>query len=156
MPEPHELPRWYLKLGNVTAPAMYRVLPVPRGFVLLHLTGRRSGKPRPRPIRAIRDGDTLYGVALGGEKSDWLKNARANPEVRIKLGSRTRRARVREITDPDEAERAAKLYIDTVVPYDYQDYAMVHWGIPSRRKIIDAHERWVKNGVMVAIDLLPA
>jgi deazaflavin-dependent oxidoreductase (nitroreductase family) len=147
------LPRWYLKLGNVTSPAMYRLLPVPRGFALLHLVGRKTGKPRPRPIRAIRDGGTLYGVAIGGKYSDWLKNARGNPAIRVKVGRRTRRATMREVTDADEAERATQIYVDTVVPYDYQDYPMVHWDWPSRRKIIDAHRRWVENGVLVAIDL---
>jgi deazaflavin-dependent oxidoreductase (nitroreductase family) len=153
MPEPQQLPRWYLKLGNITSPAMLRLLPVPRGFALLRLVGRKSGKPRPRPIRAIRDGDTLFGVAIGGEYSDWLKNARANPEIGVKVGRRTRRAVVREVTDADEAERATALYVDTVVAYDYQDYPMVHWDWPSRRKIIDAHRRWIVNGVLVAIDV---
>lgn len=153
MPEPHQLPRWYLKFGNVTGPNIFRLLPAPRGFALLHLVGRKTGKPRPRPIRAIRDGDALYGVALGGKHSDWLKNARANPEMRAKVGRRTRRATVREVTNAAEVERATALYVDTVVPYDYQDYPMVHWDWPSRRKIIDAHRRWVENGVLVAIDL---
>ena len=153
MPEPHQLPRWYLRLGNVTGPAMFRLLPVPRGFVMLNLVGRKSGKPRPRPIRALRDGNTLYGVALGGERSDWLKNARANPAITVKVGRKTRRATVREVTDADETERATRLCVDTVVPYDYQDYPMVHWSFPTRRKIIDAHRRWIENGTLIAIDL---
>lgn len=153
MPEPHQLPRWYLKLGNITSPAMYRLLPVPRGFALLNLVGRNSGKPRPRPVRALRDGDTLYAVALGGERSDWLKNARANPEITVKVGRKTRPATLREITDAAELGRATKLYVDTVVPYDYQDYPMVHWDFPTRRKIVEAHRRWIENGVLVAIDL---
>lgn len=153
MPEPHQLPRWYLKMGNVTGPAMFRLLPAPRGFALLNLVGRKSGKPRPRPIRAIRDGETLYGVALGGNYSDWLKNARANPEINVKVGRKTRQATVRDVTDDSETERATKLYIDTVVPYDYQDYPMVHWSFPTRRKIIDAHRRWIENGTLIAIDL---
>jgi deazaflavin-dependent oxidoreductase (nitroreductase family) len=153
LPEPHKLPRWYLKMGNITNPAMFRLLPVPRGFVLLNLTGRKSGKPRPRPIRALRDGDTLYGVALAGKYSDWLKNARVHPDISVKLGRKTRPASLREVTDAVEKERATQLYVDTVVPYDYQDYPMVHWDFPTRRKIIDAHRRWVDRGIMVAIDL---
>lgn len=132
---------------------MFRLLPVPRGFTLLNLVGRTTGKPRPRPIRALRDGDTLFGVALGGERSDWLKNARANPAITVKVGRKTRRATVREVSDADETERATRLYVDTVVPYDYQDYPMVHWSFPTRRKIIDAHRRWIENGTLIAIDL---
>jgi hypothetical protein len=71
----------------------------------------------------------------------------------VKVGTKTRRAKVREVTDVDEVERATTLYVDTVVPYDYQDYPMVHWDWPSRRKIIDAHRRWIVNGILVAIDV---
>ena len=153
MPEASELPRWYLRLGNMTAPRIFEILPVPRGFALLRLRGRKTGKLRRRPVRAIRDGETLYVVALGGESSDWLRNARANPDIRVKLGARTPTATVREMTDSDEVARATEIYVSTVVTYDYQDYPMVHWDFPTRRKIIDAHERWVEDGTMVAIDL---
>jgi hypothetical protein len=37
-------------------------------FCLLTVTGRRSGKRRRRPIRAIRDGTTIYAVAILGER----------------------------------------------------------------------------------------
>jgi deazaflavin-dependent oxidoreductase (nitroreductase family) len=131
---------------------MFQMLPVPRGFALLRLRGRKTGKLRLRPVRAIRDGDTLYAVALGGERADWLRNARANPEIRVKVGTRTRPARVREMTDAEETARATEIYVSTVVTYDYQDYPMVHWDFPTRRKIIDAHRRWVEDGTMVAID----
>lgn len=153
MPEASELPRWYLRLGNLTAPRMFQLFPVPRGFALLRLRGRKTGRLRLRPVRAIRDDDTLYVVALGGERSDWLHNARANPEIRAKVGTRTRPATVREVTDAEETARATEIYVSTVVTYDYQDYPMVHWDFPTRRKIIDAHKRWVEDGTMVAIDL---
>ncbi len=153
MPEASELPRWYLRLGNLMAPRMFQMLPVPRGFALLRLRGRKTGKLRLRPVRAIRDGDTLYAVALAGDRADWLHNARANPEIRVKVGTRTRPATVREMTDAAETARATEIYVNTVVTYDYQDYPMVHWDFPTRRKIIDAHRRWVEDGTMVAIDL---
>lgn len=153
MPEASELPRWYLRLGNLTAPRIFQMLPVPRGFALLRLRGRKTGRLRLRPVRAIRDNDTLYAVALGRERADWLHNARANPEIRVKVGTRTRPGRVREMTDVTETARATEIYVSTVVTYDYQDYPMVHWDFPTRRKIIEAHRRWVEDGTMVAIDL---
>ena len=153
MPNPFAMSRWYHRLSNIFVAPAYRLLPMPRGFVLLTVTGRRSGKPRARPIRAIRDGDTFYAVAILGERSDWLRNVRKNPGVRVKAGARQRAATARAITDPGEAGRAAEIYVQQVVPFDFFDYPAVHWGFPTRSKIVKAHSEWVRDGVLVAITL---
>lgn len=153
MANPFAKSRAFHKLSNVFVSPLFRLLPMPRGFVLLTVTGRRSGKPRRRPVRAIRRDDTLYAVAILGERSDWLRNVRANPEVSAKIGSRTRHGVAREVTDAEERAPAATLYSDTVVGYDYVDYPTVHWSFPTRRKIQGAHREWVQGGAIVAIDL---
>lgn len=156
MPNPFKRSRWFHKLANYSGPpAFFRVLPVPRGFALLRVRGRRSGKLRHRPVRAIRDGDTLYAVAILGAKSDWLRNARADPNVRVRLGVRWREASVREMNDSGEREKVRRLYVDTVVPYDYVDVPVVEWTFPTKGKIVRSHDRWLAGGVLVAIDLEP-
>ena len=154
MPNPFKKSRWFHKLANVTGgPQMFRAFPVPRGFALLRVRGRRTGKLRDRPIRALRDGDTLYAAAIMGERSDWLRNARKAPDVRVKVGRRWYSARVREVTDAGEYDKAKQLYVNNVVPYDYFDVALVEWAFPGRRKIIDSHDNWLAGGVPVAIEL---
>ena len=65
MANPFAKSRLFHKLANYSGPpAFFRVLPLPRGFALLTVTGRKTGKRRRRPIRAIRDGTTLYAVAI--------------------------------------------------------------------------------------------
>lgn len=156
MPNPFARSRWFHKLANVTGgPQMFRLFPVPRGFALLRLRGRRTGKLRDRPIRAIRDGDTLYAVAILGKRSDWLRNARKDPDVRAKVGRRWRDARVREVTDGAERQNAKQLYVDAVVPYDYFDVPLVEWTFPAHGKIVQSHEKWLSGGVLVAIELEP-
>src|SRR5687768_13024336 len=119
MANPFARSRWFHRLANYSGPpAFFRVVPVPQGFALLTVTGRRSGKKRRRPIRALRDGNTLYGVAILGDKSDWLRNLRANPRAKARLGIRMRNMTLREVTDPAERDKAEQFYIDTVVPYD--------------------------------------
>ncbi len=132
---------------------LFRLWPLPRGFVLVTVTGRRSGKPRHRPIRAVRRGGTFYALALLGERSDWLRNADKNPKVRIKAGRRTQGAVARRVSSSAEREAAIQLYVREVFPYDYVDYVSVHWGWPTHRKIQEAHRRWVDEGIMVAIDV---
>ncbi len=154
MPNPFKRSRWFHKLANVSGgPQMFRLFPVPRGFSLLRVRGRRTGKLRDRPIRALPDGETLYAVAILGKRSDWLRNARKDPNVRVKVGRRWRDAHVREVTDEVEREKAKQLYVETVVPYDYFDVPIVEWAFPTHRKIVESHAKWLAGGALVAIDL---
>jgi len=55
-------------------------------FLLLEHTGRKSGKLRRNVLEVVRRDDatrTFYIVSAWGEKSDWLRNVRANPAVKI-------------------------------------------------------------------------
>ena len=155
MPNPFAGSRGYARLSNVFMRPLFSLLATPAGFVLLSVTGRRSGRRRQRPMRAVRRGDTLYAVAMLGERSDWLRNVRKEPRVQVKVGSRRYRAVAREITDPAAREEALAVYRREVFPADYIDYASYHWGLPTRRKIEEAHRRWAEEGVMVAIELEP-
>ena len=156
MPNPFAKSRWFHKVANYSGPpAFFRVLPLPHGFALLTVTGRKTGTLRRRPIRAIRDGSTLYAVAIMGPHSDWLRNARKNPDVRVRVGRKSHSARVREVTDPAERDKARKLYVAKVVPYDYFDVPLVEWTVPTPGKIVHKHEKWFDGGVPVAIELAP-
>jgi deazaflavin-dependent oxidoreductase (nitroreductase family) len=132
---------------------LFSLFPVPRGFALLTVTGRRSGRRRQRPVRAVRQNHTLYAVAMMGKRSDWLRNVRKEPRIGIKLGRRRHEGLAREVTVGAEQEAALELYVQNVFPADYSDYAAYHWGWPTRRKIKEAHRRWFADGVAVAIDL---
>ena len=145
--------RFYARLANMFMVPLFSLFPVPRGFALLTVTGRRSDRRRQRPVRAVRQNDTLYAVAMMGERSDWLRNVRQEPRMGIKLGRRRHEGFAREVTDPAERETALGLYVQSVFPVDYSDYAAYHWGWPTRRKIEEAHRRWFSDGVAVAIDL---
>ena len=83
---------------------------------------------------------------------DWLHNVRKQPNVKVKIGRRTENATARHVTDPIERNSAAELYVSEVFAYDYLNYLSVHWGWPTRRKIIDALSRWLEDGVMVTFD----
>ena len=154
MANPFAKSRWFHRLANVSGMwVFFRVLLAPRGFALLTVTGRRTGKRRRRPIRAIRDGSTLYAVAILGGRSDWLRNLRANPKAQARVGVRTRGITMREVTDPSEREKATRLYVETVAPYDYVDVPIVDWTWPSPSRIRKSHRDWLEGGTLVALDL---
>jgi deazaflavin-dependent oxidoreductase (nitroreductase family) len=153
MANPFKRSRWFHKIVNRTIAPWFRLLPMPRGYAVITVTGRKTGRPRSRAVRAIPSGETLYVVAALGQNSDWLKNARKTPNVKAKLGWRTRRGLAREVTDVAESPRARSLYVERIVPYDFVDYVSVQWGWPGKRSLRKAAEEWVDNGTLVAIDL---
>lgn len=73
-----------------------------RCVMLLTTTGRKSGLPRTTGISFMPDGDRYIIFSGWGTSSNWYRNVRANPRVRIKVGRREMDADARLIEDPDE------------------------------------------------------
>jgi deazaflavin-dependent oxidoreductase (nitroreductase family) len=153
MANPFASSRTFHKLGNFTNTPMFRALPTPRGIAVLTTIGRKTGKPRPRAVRAVRDGNRVYAVCILGGRSDWLHNVRANPAVTLKLGSKTYRATAHEPRDDAERQQAAEAYHPIAGWYDYADYANFVWGFPTRAKLLAAHDRWFAEGKPVIFEL---
>jgi deazaflavin-dependent oxidoreductase (nitroreductase family) len=57
----------------------------------LTTTGRRSGRPHRIEIWFLEDAGAVYLFAGGGDRSDWVRNLRANPQVHLELPGRQRR-----------------------------------------------------------------
>jgi len=153
MPNPLAGSKFYARLGNLVTRPLWSILPAPPGFGIITTVGRRSGKPRPKSVRAIRQGDVVYLIAMMGERAAWVRNVRAHPEVSLRLGREILKGSVREITDPSERARAMHAYTTTVVPADYVDYAAYHWGLPTRSKIVRAHQQWFEEGIPLVVHI---
>ena len=84
----------------------HNILGVPT--LLLHSTGRRSGKQRTNGLVYARDGNDYLVVASNGgadRAPAWLHNVRANPSVEVQIGRKREPATARVIdpADPDYA-----------------------------------------------------
>ncbi|MEU1037270.1 nitroreductase/quinone reductase family protein [Streptomyces sp. NPDC005551] len=55
---------------------------------LLETTGRTSGLPRRTPVGGRRTGRTFWLVSEYGEKSQYVRNIRADPRVRVRIHGR--------------------------------------------------------------------
>lgn len=67
---------------------------LPAGLIVLETTGRRSGTTYRTPLLATLAPDGYLWVStVLGRRADWLRNARANPEVRYWLQGRAREGR---------------------------------------------------------------
>ena len=87
-------------------------------FAYLTTVGRRTGLPRTIEIWFAEDGATMYMLAGGGRRADWVRNLLADPRVHVRVGgSREARAgvaggvagRARLVEDPAEEARARRL-----------------------------------------------
>jgi len=98
------LHRWlYLRSGGRLG---HGIIGVPS--LLLHTTGRRTGRARTTPLVYGRDGGVLVVAAsnYGGERDPaWLRNLRTEPRVRLQVGRRLVAAEAR-VVEPGDASYA--------------------------------------------------
>jgi deazaflavin-dependent oxidoreductase (nitroreductase family) len=141
--------------GRILSTAMlpwFTVMP-PKGCGVLTTTGRKTGKARRRCVRAIRRGGKAYLVAISGEHNRWLKNIRANPNVRLRIRGGTYRCVARELRDPGERAEAKAAYCEAINRFDYLENRAHRNGRPTRAKIIELHRTWFEGGVPLVIEL---
>jgi len=91
--------------GHVANPVMRR-LPIQ---TLLETTGRTSGQPRRTPLGGSRVGDQFWFVSEFGDKSQYVKNIKANPNVRVRLRGRWHNGVAHLVPDDDARERLRSL-----------------------------------------------
>ena len=66
-----------------------------------------------------QDGSAVYVLSGGRDRSDWVRNLRADGNVTIRFGSRRapeRGALAREVSDPDEDALARRLLLEKYRP----------------------------------------
>lgn len=81
------------------------------GDAVCHLQtiGRRTGRPRTIEIWFATDGARVYLLAGGRDRAHWVRNVRADPAVRVRLGGRTIDGRARVLEDGEREVLARRL-----------------------------------------------
>lgn len=90
---------------RVANPLMRR-LPIQ---TLLETTGRTSGKPRHTPLDGSKVGNEFWFVSEFGEKSQYVKNIKADPRVRVRLRGQWHSGTAHLLPDDDPHERLRSL-----------------------------------------------
>src|SRR5215210_5290508 len=77
-------------------------------FCYLTTTGRVTGRPHEIEIwfSLVPESQTLYMLSGGGDRSDWVKNLRRNPEVMVRIAGERFGGLAREAKDAEEDELA--------------------------------------------------
>lgn len=96
-------------------------------FCYLTTTGRTSGQPREIEIWFGLEGDTLYMLSGGGEKSHWVRNLRRDPAVSVRISDRHFYGRARVVAqDMPEDALARRLLVAKYAPGYAND--LTSWG----------------------------
>ncbi|BBU22754.1 nitroreductase family deazaflavin-dependent oxidoreductase [Mycobacterium xenopi] len=82
-----------------------RRLPV----TMLETTGRKSGQPRRTAVGGRLVGDQFWMVSEHGEHSDYVRNIKANPAVRVRIHGRWRSGTAHLLPDDDPVTRLRSL-----------------------------------------------
>jgi deazaflavin-dependent oxidoreductase (nitroreductase family) len=100
------------KLAVSTKLAKYVVNPLTRsvaGYVplwsLLETVGRKSGLPRRTPIGNGLEGNTFWLIAEHGHRASYVRNIKANPKVRVRVGGRWRNGTAHLMPEDDARAR---------------------------------------------------
>lgn len=94
---------WLLKISKGRLGNSFLGRPV----LLLTTIGRKSGKPRTRPVYFMRDGQRIVLVASNGGSPDdpvWLLNAQANPVVSVAVRGNSQNMTFRIATAEEKAQ----------------------------------------------------
>ena len=106
-------------------------------FCYITTTGRRTGRPHEIEIWFARAGDTLYVLAGGRERADWVRNIAADPAVRVRVGEAVHVGRARLVDAGTEEDALARRLL------------LERYQAPGRHDL----EQWGRTALPVAVDL---
>ncbi|MFI8070171.1 nitroreductase/quinone reductase family protein [Streptomyces sp. NPDC086033] len=76
---------------------------------VLETTGRTSGLPRRTPVGGKRVGGSFWLVSEFGERSQYVRNIKADPRVRVRIRGRWHTGTAHLMPDDDTAVRLRSL-----------------------------------------------
>jgi deazaflavin-dependent oxidoreductase (nitroreductase family) len=101
-------------LVNPVVRGLFRLgLPTP-GTAILETIGRKSGRPRRNPVTNGLDDGVFWIVAEHGRRASYVRNIKANPRVRLRVGRRWHDGTARLVPEDDPRERLR--FINSIHP----------------------------------------
>ena len=109
---------------------------VDHSFCYLMTTGRVTGRPHEIEIwfSLVPEKHTLYMLSGGGDRSDWVKNLRRNPEVTVRIAEGHFAGLAREARDAEEDELARRLLVEK---YESRPGSLENWRRRALPVVVD-------------------
>jgi deazaflavin-dependent oxidoreductase (nitroreductase family) len=80
--------------------------------IKISVTGRNSGRAISIPVWFVLDGEKLYLLPVQGSDTQWYKNVRKNPSIRIDAGGAKAEFNVVAVTDPAQVASVVEKFRD--------------------------------------------
>ena len=108
-------------------------------FCYLTTTGRVTGRPHEIEIwfSLVPETRALYMLSGGGDRSDWVKNLRRNPEVEVLIAGKRLRGRARGAKDAEEDGMARRLLVGK---YESSPGRLENWRRTALPVVVDLAE----------------
>jgi deazaflavin-dependent oxidoreductase (nitroreductase family) len=105
-------------------------------FCYLTTAGRVTGRPHEIEIwfSLVPETQTLYMLSGGGDRSDWVKNLRRNPEVEVRLSGERLAGHACEARDAEEDELARRLLVEK---YESRPGSLENWRRRALPVVVD-------------------
>ncbi|CAA9524464.1 MAG: hypothetical protein AVDCRST_MAG05-3842 [uncultured Rubrobacteraceae bacterium] len=83
-------------------------------FCYLTTTGRVTGRPHEIEIwfSLVPETQTLYMLAGGGDRADWVRNLRMEPAVTVRISGEKLKGEARVVEDAEEDDMARQLLVE--------------------------------------------
>jgi deazaflavin-dependent oxidoreductase (nitroreductase family) len=108
-------------------------------FCYVTTTGRRTGRPHEIEIWFGARDHTVYMLSGGRERSDWVRNIIANPQVAVRVGERHFGGAGRVVkAETDEDRTARRLLLEKYSATYSGD--LTEWGATALPVAIDVSE----------------
>ena len=109
-------------------------------YCYITTVGRVSGKPHTVEIWFGAAGDTIYVLAGARENADFVKNARKEAAVDVRIGATLFAGRARVVGDAIEHALARRLLLEKYAPPRY-DGDLSEWGRDALPFAVDLDAR---------------
>lgn len=93
-------------------------------FCYLTTVGRVTGRPHEIEIWFAIEGRTIYMLSGGRDRSDWVKNLRRTPEVKVWIAGELFEGRARIVEDAEEDALARRLLVEK---YERRPGSLANW-----------------------------
>jgi deazaflavin-dependent oxidoreductase (nitroreductase family) len=86
------------------------------------VTGRKSGKESTRPVWFVLEGNRLCLLPVQGSETEWFKNVRKNPRMRISAHGEEGEFKARLISDPKDVATVVEKFREKYGAADVKKY----------------------------------
>jgi deazaflavin-dependent oxidoreductase (nitroreductase family) len=85
-------------------------------------TGRKTGRQISLPVWFVLRGGKLYLLPVRGSQSDWYRNLRKTPTIRLAVGQAEHISSATPVTDPAEVSNVVEAFRGKYGAHDVQAY----------------------------------